>query len=141
MLTQSDVERYLADHPNPLPRGAFIDGAAPVMTQLRLVPREEAEALGNVSLAGTAGVPAGAPVWYIELHGTFNAAHVSHPHGVKMDGAVYDTAILILDAQSGRELVRGLHHGGMAGGFTRRPPTFSPDAPAAPAQSSAPPAR
>jgi hypothetical protein len=105
MLTQADVEQYLAEN-SPLPRGAAAVGAPPTIAQLRLVPCEEAEALGNFSL----GLPAGILVWYVELHGSFSGEHLSRPPHAKWCGGLYDVALLVLGAETGWPLVKGLRH-------------------------------
>ena len=103
MLTQADVERYLAEN-SPLPRGASVVGAPPTIAQMRLIPCEETEALGNFSL----GMPAGALVWYVELHGSFSRAKGGRPPFAKWRGGLYDVALLVLGAETGWPVVKGL---------------------------------
>lgn len=108
MLTRSDVEGYLADHAAILPRGAAVVGPPPTVTRLELVTRTEAEVLLNVSLAGTPGLGTNVPVWYVELQGTFSPANMSRPRRAQWDGTMYGIAVLVLDAESGKVLVRAL---------------------------------
>lgn len=107
-LTREDVERYLATHPNPLPRGAREVGASVAVAQMLLTSAADAERL----LQGASlGVAPADPVWYIELRGAFDGAHMSHlPYlpGGHRPITLRDTAVLVLDATTGRELVRGL---------------------------------
>jgi hypothetical protein len=108
MMTREDVERYLATHLNPLPRGARVVGAPAVVAQMLLTSAADAERLLKGASLGLA--PAD-PVWYIELRGTFDGAQMPHPSlppGVHRARMLRDTAVLVLDATTGRELVRGL---------------------------------
>jgi hypothetical protein len=108
MRTRSDVERYLAAHTAILPRGAAVVGSPPTVSRLELVTRTEAEILLNASLARTPGLGKDVPVWYVELRGTFSPANMSCPPGAHWNGTMCHIAILVLDAEGGKALVRAL---------------------------------
>lgn len=91
-----------------LPRGAAAVGSPPLVTRLDLITCAEAEALLDTSLTGTPRIGEDAPVWYVELQGTFSLAHVSRPSRVNLDGIACTAAMLVLDAESGEVLVRAL---------------------------------